>query len=73
MKNRKKSVKTVYLIITFLCFTLFFVDAGPIIEVDNAHVEIGSIRKEERKIIRHLFKVKNTGNEILRINRVKPG
>ncbi len=73
MKNRKNILLQISLFFTILFFTAFFINAGPVIEVDNAHINAGSIRKGERKIVRHMFKIKNTGDETLRISRVKPG
>lgn len=43
------------------------------IEADTAEVDRGSILKKDLKDLHHIYTLKNTGDELLRIKRVKPG
>lgn len=63
------------LLIFIICNMILpsLVYAAPIIQCDSPNVDIGSIREGEIKRIRHIFKIKNIGDEPLIINRVKPG
>ena len=61
----------IFIICSMILPSLVF--AAPIIQCDTPNVNIGSIREGEIKQIRHIFRIKNTGDEPLIINRVKPG
>jgi hypothetical protein len=73
MKKIKNILPQLFLLLNIAFFLPISIYAGAIIEVDNPHIDIGSVRKGKREIIRHLFKVKNSGDDTLKINRVKPG
>lgn len=47
--------------------------AAPEISVDSIHFDAGIIREGSQSSLKHVFKIKNTGNEKLVIDRVKPG
>ena len=47
--------------------------AAPMISVDSVNFDIGTIREGEMKVVKHTFKVKNTGDSALVIQQVKPG
>jgi hypothetical protein len=73
MKKTKNILPQLFLLLNISIFLPISLHAGAVIEVDNPKIDIGSVRKEKREIIRHLFKVKNSGDDTLKINRVKPG
>ncbi len=73
MKNILKILHGVTLFIILVLFLPAFVSAAPKIHCDSPNVDIGSIREGTIKRIRHIFTIKNTGDEPLLINRVKPG
>ncbi|MFW5959824.1 MAG: DUF1573 domain-containing protein [Chitinivibrionales bacterium] len=47
--------------------------AGPKITIDKKKVDKGIINEAEAKTVNHTFKITNTGNEVLRIDKVRPG
>jgi len=47
--------------------------ASPQISVDSATFELGTIYDGALPSATHVFKVKNTGDSVLRIQQVKPG
>jgi hypothetical protein len=47
--------------------------AAPIIKVDSADFDMGSIKDGEMKSMKHTFIVTNTGTDTLKIEKVKPG
>jgi hypothetical protein len=47
--------------------------ASPNISVDSADANIGTILEGQSGTIKHVFKVKNTGDSVLKIQSVKPG
>ena len=51
----------------------FSLPAAPMISVDSADFNIGTIREGEQKSIKHTFKITNTGDDTLIIEKVKPG
>ncbi len=66
----------------YLKFTLFLTlltlpalspSAAPMIEVDKADMDLGSIPAGNKKSIKHSFIIKNTGDDTLKIEKVKPG
>jgi hypothetical protein len=62
----------------FLCVVVLFAFSLPVagaakIKVDSAHFDMGTIREGEKKSISHTFLIKNTGDDTLRIQKVKPG
>lgn len=63
--------------ITLFLFTIIFltsnVSSSPMIEADTAEVNRGNIIKKELKDLHHIYTLKNTGDEVLKIKRVKPG
>ena len=54
----------------FIAFTL---QAAPMISVDSANFDLGTVREGEKKSIKHTFTIKNSGTDTLRIEKVKPG
>lgn len=65
----KKVLATGYGIL-LIAFTL---PAAPMISVDSADYDIGTIREGDLKSIKHSFVIKNTGTDTLVIEKVKPG
>ncbi len=59
----------------FVILLLFFVSlkAAPMIKVDSADFDMGTIKEGEHKSIKHTFIIKNTGDSVLKIEKVKPG
>jgi len=49
------------------------VNAGPKIFVDSADYDLGGIKEGSKKKVLHQFAIKNTGDEVLRITKVRPG
>lgn len=49
------------------------VSAAPMIKVDSANFDMGTIKEGEQKSIKHTFIVTNTGTDTLKIEKVKPG
>ena len=47
--------------------------AGPQISVDNKDHDFGTVREGEVKVFKHVFKVKNTGDSVLKITKIRPG
>lgn len=47
--------------------------AGPKITVDTADADVGTIIEGQVPIISHAFKIKNTGDSVLRITSVRAG
>jgi hypothetical protein len=58
-----------------LCVTVFFAVAfaAPKLQVDTADYDAGTIREGSIDKLRHTFVIRNTGDEPLRIEQVKPG
>lgn len=50
-----------------------FLNAAPMIVADTAEVDRGSILKKDLKDLHHIYTLTNTGDELLRIKKVKPG
>lgn len=46
--------------------------AAPEISVDSANFDMGTIREGAQNVLEHTYIVKNTGNDTLKISRVKP-
>ena len=51
----------------------FSVGAAPMVSVDSANFDMGVIRAGTKKEIKHAFVIKNTGDDTLKIEKVKPG
>ncbi len=49
------------------------VSAGPKISVDSANFDLGGIKEGSKKKVSHQFAIKNTGDEVLKITKVRPG
>lgn len=47
--------------------------ASPMISIDTADFNAGTIREGEVKAVKHVYKVKNTGDSVLQIKNVRPG
>jgi hypothetical protein len=47
--------------------------AAPKIEVDSANFDIGDIHEGNVDVVKHAFRIKNTGTDTLKIEKVKPG
>jgi hypothetical protein len=61
------------LVLVTVCFSILRISAQPIIQVDSPDVNLGSIKMGTVDKIEYEFKIKNTGDQPLIINRVKPG
>jgi len=71
MLRKFKSIrKTIALGVVALPVILF---AAPEISVDNANFDAGVISEGSMKELRHTFIIKNIGDEILKIEKVRPG
>ncbi len=49
------------------------VSAGPKISVDSADYDLGGIKEGSQNKVSHKFAIKNTGDEVLKIAKVRPG
>jgi hypothetical protein len=67
------SLPKLFLIINYVMLFTLSVAAAPMIKVDSADFYIGIIKEGEQKSIKHTFIVKNTGDAVLKIEKVKPG
>ena len=67
----KKTFIRLVLITVFV--SILRISAQPIIQVDSPDVNLGSIKMGTVDKIEYEFKIKNTGDQPLIINRVKPG
>ncbi|MBD3421005.1 MAG: DUF1573 domain-containing protein [Chitinivibrionales bacterium] len=47
--------------------------AAPMIEFDQKEVDLGTIKEGAKDKIKHTFTMKNTGDEVLKITKVRPG
>lgn len=65
--------KSIILITGLITFLTTIVNSSPMIEADTAEVDRGSIVKKDLKDLHHIYTLTNTGDELLRIKRVKPG
>jgi len=72
MKKHQILKKLFYGSLYIFLFTTTISIAGPVINVDTAEVDAGIIQREENNEIKHIFKIKNSGDEILKISQVKP-
>lgn len=61
------------LVLVTVCVSILRISAQPIIQVDSPDVNLGSIKMGTVDKIEYEFKIKNTGDQPLIINRVKPG
>jgi hypothetical protein len=61
----------------FLTAAMFVTPAacktGPMISVDNAEYDAGSIKAGSVSSVKHVFKIKNTGDSVLVIRDARPG
>jgi len=73
MKVISKILPGVFVLIIYCSVFFSASSAGPVVHCDSPNVNVGSIREGTIKRIRHVFTLKNTGNEPLRLTRVKPG
>jgi hypothetical protein len=46
---------------------------GPMISVDNEEFDAGTLKASTKGSVKHVFKVKNTGDSVLTIKSVRPG
>lgn len=62
------------LVAVFSCFLLVQPPAAqPKISVEKAEIDVGLILEGKQKSAEAVFKIKNTGDKVLHINKVKPG
>jgi hypothetical protein len=47
--------------------------SSPQISVDSANFDLGNVRSGKVGSVKHVFKIKNTGDSVLVIKQVKPG
>jgi hypothetical protein len=47
--------------------------ASPMVEIDTIDANLGNIIEGQVTSAKHIFKVKNTGDSVLKILTVKPG
>ena len=46
---------------------------GPRITVDTAEIDFGTLVEGQVAVIKHVFKIKNTGDSVLQIKNVRAG
>ncbi|MBD3391669.1 MAG: DUF1573 domain-containing protein [Chitinivibrionales bacterium] len=68
-----RRVRRLELLVLIVAITAWSAAAGPKIEVDKADYDDGVIREGAKDTVSHVFTLKNTGDEVLRIKQVKPG
>jgi hypothetical protein len=66
-------MKMLRVVFLFVAITAVSLLAGPMISVDSADFDAGVIREGQAKSLKHVFKIKNTGDSVLLIQQVKPG
>ncbi|MFP4417449.1 MAG: DUF1573 domain-containing protein [Chitinivibrionales bacterium] len=47
--------------------------SAPVIEVDSANYDFGAIQEGSVKVVKYEFKIRNTGDEPLKIEKLRPG
>jgi hypothetical protein len=47
--------------------------ASPMLTIDTVDANIGMFTEGQASSVKHVFKVKNTGDSVLKIQSVKPG
>ncbi|MBN1307264.1 MAG: DUF1573 domain-containing protein [Chitinispirillaceae bacterium] len=68
-----KILRGFFLTVNCAAALAFSVSSAPMISVDSADFDMGVIKEGTRTSIKHTFVVKNTGNEALIIEKVRPG
>jgi len=68
-----RSIRNVFLTGTVVISSAATLFAAPEISVDSADFNVGIINEGSRTSIKHSFKIKNIGNETLKISKVRPG
>lgn len=68
--------KLLVLVVLAACVVVFSKSApaiGPMATVDSEEFDAGSIKTGTTGILKHAFKIKNTGDSVLVIRDVRPG
>ena len=73
MRNGFRTLRRAALCCAWCVLLAVSVFAGPKIKVDKNDVNVGTIMEGTKKSVRHTFVIKNTGDEPLKIQEVKPG
>lgn len=71
--NHSKCRPALIAAMVIILFNAIISFSAPIIQCDTQDVNVGTIREGEVKRLRHVFLIKNTGDETLIIQQVKPG
>jgi hypothetical protein len=69
----KKFVLLVLVLGCMLVFSKSNAATGPMISVDTEEFDAGTLKASSTGSIKHVFKVKNTGDSVLVIRDVRPG
>ena len=62
-----------FLAILALVCTPLSIFGGPKITVDTADINFGTIMEGQMSSVKHTYKIKNTGDSVLKIKNVKAG
>lgn len=73
MTNSKSFKKTCFSFIIILSLLSSHIHSSPKIEVDSTHFHFGTVYEDETVKVKHDFRIRNTGDDTLKIQRVKPG
>jgi hypothetical protein len=65
--------RTRFLAVLALACTPLSIFGGPKITVDTADINFRTIMEGQMSSIKHIYKIKNTGDSVLRIKSVKAG
>jgi hypothetical protein len=69
----KKLLMLVLVMGCMLVFSKSNTPTGPMISVDTEEFDAGTLKASTTGSVKHVFKVKNTGDSVLVIRDVKPG
>jgi uncharacterized protein involved in response to NO len=72
MKNPLKNNRLAVMILA-LCAGSAATFSSPEISVDSANFDLGVLRAGKLTSVKHVFKIKNTGDSVLVIKQIKPG
>lgn len=67
---KKAVIKTLFAV-GFIACPACTLSAAPMIHVDSANFDVGTIKQGEQKSIKHTFTIKNIGTDTLVINKVR--
>jgi hypothetical protein len=69
----KKQLMLVLLAGCMFVFSAPVTHTGPMISVDTEEYDAGTLKASTTGSVKHVFKVKNTGDSVLVIRSVRPG